>query len=49
MFKRFTVDDHVLDQKDVARDEVQYNLIHRIREMKTLLIRNGAVVCGIFL
>lgn len=32
MFKRFTVADHVLDQKDFARDEVQYNLIYRIRE-----------------
>ncbi|WP_313640763.1 hypothetical protein [Paenibacillus sp.] len=32
MFKRFSVDDSVLDQTDFARDEVQYNLIYRIRE-----------------
>jgi uncharacterized protein len=32
VFMRFTVDDHVLDQMDFVRDEVQYNLIHRIRE-----------------
>ncbi|WP_340004201.1 GNAT family N-acetyltransferase [Paenibacillus sp. FSL K6-0276] len=32
MFKRFSVNDSVLDQTDFAKDEVQYNLIYRISE-----------------